>query len=107
MLQHAIVTANQFGENTEITLLVFYDRKNSSGIGSIGHMAEFAAMSGIKVKMLELKGWKEDKSNDFDPESPNPDSPKPENKPDPKAGKKNSSNSHTQTDLAPNSRTHS
>jgi hypothetical protein len=61
MLQHAIVAANQLGENTEITLLVLYDDKSELGIGGIGHLVEQAVMSGIKVKKIYLKEWQDNK----------------------------------------------
>jgi hypothetical protein len=61
MLQHAIVAANQLGENTEITLLVLYDDKSELGIGGIGHLVDQAVMAGIKVKKIYLQGWQENK----------------------------------------------
>ena len=61
MLQHAIVAANQLGENTEITLLALYDDKSELGIGGIGHLVEQAVMSGIKVKKIYLKDWQDNK----------------------------------------------
>lgn len=59
MLQHAIVVANQLGENTEITLIVLYDDddKSERGLGGIGHLAEEAKMAGIKVKKIQLADW--------------------------------------------------
>ena len=62
MLQHAIVAANQLGENTEITLLVLYDDKSELGTGGIGHLVELAVMSGIKVKKIYLKEWQDNKT---------------------------------------------
>ncbi len=59
MLQHAIVAANQLGENTEITLLVLYDDKSELGIGGIGHLVEQAIMAGIKVKKIYLADWRD------------------------------------------------
>ena len=60
MLQHAIVSANQLGENTEITLVVLYhdEDKSERGIGGIGHLVEEAKMAGIKVKKIQLSSWK-------------------------------------------------
>ena len=59
MLQHAIVAANQLGENTEITLITFYDGKSELGMGGIGHLIEQAKMAGIKVRKLRLPHWQE------------------------------------------------
>jgi hypothetical protein len=59
MLQHAIVTANLLGENTEITLIVLYDSHSELGIGGIGHLVAQAEMAGIKVKRLQLAAWQE------------------------------------------------
>lgn len=57
MLQHAIVSANELGENTEITLIAFYDGKSDGGFGGIAHLIEQAKMAGIKVKPVRLAGW--------------------------------------------------
>jgi hypothetical protein len=57
MLQHAIVAANQLGENTEITLIALYDDKSDLGIGGIGHLVKQAEKAGIKVRKIRLKGW--------------------------------------------------
>lgn len=59
MLQHAIVAANELGENTEITLITHYDHNNDSSVGSIGHLVKQAQMAGIKVKKIELAEWQE------------------------------------------------
>ena len=57
MLQHAIVAANQLGENTEITLITLYDDKSEFYLGGIGHLVEQAKMAGIKVKKIPLSEW--------------------------------------------------
>jgi hypothetical protein len=54
MLQHAIVAANQLGENTEITLIALYDGNCDNGFGGIAHLIEQAKLAGIKVKVLQL-----------------------------------------------------
>ena len=61
MLQHAIVSANQLGENTEITLIVLYDGKSDGGFGGISHLIDQAKMAGIKVKHVQLAGWQDAK----------------------------------------------
>lgn len=55
MLQHAIVTANEIGENAEITLLALWNEAASkAGIGGIGHVIRSAAMQGIKVHAIQV-----------------------------------------------------
>lgn len=61
MLQHAIVSANQLGENTEVTLIALLDRHSELGIGGIGHLVEQAELAGIKVKRLSLSAWQDGK----------------------------------------------
>jgi hypothetical protein len=61
MLQHAIIAANQLGENTEITLITLCDDQSELGIGGIGHLVEQAAMAGIKVKKVQLADRQEAK----------------------------------------------
>jgi hypothetical protein len=54
MLQHASVAANQFGDNTEITLLALWDgeQEGEIGTGGIRHLVALAAMAGIKVHVI-------------------------------------------------------
>jgi hypothetical protein len=68
MLQHAIVTANQLGENTEITLITLHDDRSELGIGGIGHLVEQAKMAGIKVKKVHLPKQCEPKVTTQSPE---------------------------------------
>jgi hypothetical protein len=63
MLQHAIVAANQLGENTEITLITLNDDKTELGMGGIGHLIEQAKLAGIKVKKILMPDWKDEKQN--------------------------------------------
>jgi hypothetical protein len=70
MLQHAIVAANQLGENTEITLITLSDDQTERHIGGIGHLVEQAKMAGIKVKKILMPDWKEEKQSSSRSESP-------------------------------------
>lgn len=54
MLQHAIIAANRFDDNAEITLLALWDgeQEGEVGTGGIGHLVKLAAASGIKVHRI-------------------------------------------------------
>lgn len=55
MLQHAITTANEMGENAEVTLLALWNEGASKeGIGGIGHVIRSAASQGIKVHAIQV-----------------------------------------------------
>jgi len=54
MLQHAIIAANQFDDNAEITLIVLWDGRQEGeiGTGGISHLVQLAAASGIKMHII-------------------------------------------------------